>query len=80
MALPRTAWVRLNRIRTDVGRFHSCLRNWGMAPSGGCERGAEKQTVDHVVRQCPIHRPTHGMHGLTVLDQGCATRGPGAEI
>jgi len=30
--------------------------------------GAEEQTVDHVVLQCPIHRPPHGLHGLTVLD------------
>jgi len=33
----------------------------------GLECGAE-QTVDHVVLQCPIHRPLHGLHGLTVLD------------
>jgi len=37
-----------------------------MASSAACECGAE-QTVDHVVLQCPIHRP-HGMHVLTVLD------------
>jgi len=24
--------------------------------------------VDHVVLQCPIHRPPHGLHGLTVMD------------
>jgi len=24
--------------------------------------------VDHVVLQCPIQRPPHGLHGLTVLD------------
>jgi len=32
------------------------------------ECGAEEQTVDHVVLQCPIHRPPHGLHPLTVLD------------
>jgi len=35
-----------------------------MAPSAACECGAEEQTTDHVVLQCPIHR----LHGLTVLD------------
>jgi len=33
-----------------------------------CECGAEEQTVDHVVLECPIHRPPYGLHGLTVLD------------
>jgi len=27
-----------------------------------------EQAVDHVVLQCPIHRPHHGLHSLTVLD------------
>jgi len=68
MTLPRRAWVRLNRLRTGVGRFRSCLYKWGMASSAVCECGAEEQTVDHVVLQCPIHRPPHGLHGLTVMD------------
>ena len=66
--LPERAWVRLNRLRTGVGRFRSCLYKWGMASSAACECGAEEQTVDHVVLQCPIHQSTHGLHGLTVLD------------
>ena len=56
-----------NRLRTGVGRFRSCLYKWGMASFAACECGAE-QTVDHVVLHCPIHRPPHGLHGLTVLD------------
>jgi len=68
MTLPGRAWVQLNRLRTGVGRFRSCLYKWGMASSVACECGAEEQTVDPVVLQCPIHRPPHGLHGLTVLD------------
>jgi len=64
----RRAWVRLNRLRTGVGRFRSCLYKWGMASSAACECDAEEQTVDHVVLQCPIHRPSRGLHGLMVLD------------
>jgi len=56
MTLPTKAWVRLN-----------CLYKWDMAFSATCECGAEEQTVDHVVHLCPIHRPPHGLHGLTVL-------------
>jgi len=68
MALPRRAVVRLKHLRTDVGRFHSCLYKWGMASSAVCECGAKEQTVDDVVLQCPIHRPPHGLHSLTVLN------------
>ena len=68
MTLPRTAGVRLNRLRTGVRHFCSCLYKWGMACSAACECGAEEQTVNQVVLQCPIHRPPHGLHGLTVLD------------
>ena len=53
---------------TGVGRFRSCLYKWGMASSSACECGAKEQTVDHIVLQCPIHRPLHGLHGLTVLE------------
>ena len=60
MALSRKAWVRLNRLLTGVRRFRSCLHKWGMAASATCECGAEDQTVDDVVFQCPIHRPPHG--------------------
>jgi len=56
-ALPRAAWVRLNRLRTGVGRFRSCLHKWGMAPSAACECDAKKNKTANHVLQCPIHRP-----------------------
>jgi len=68
MTLPERAWVQLNRRRTSVVRFCSCLYKRGMASSAACECGAEEQTVDHVLLQCLIHRPPCGLHGLTVLD------------
>jgi len=68
MTLPRRAWIRLNHLRTGVGRFLSCMHKWGMASSGACECGAEEQTVEHVVLQCVFYWPPHGLHGLTVLD------------
>jgi len=81
MTLQSRAWVRVNRLRTSVGRFRSCLYKWGMASSVACECGAEEQTVDHGVLQCLlIYRPPHGPHGLTVLDDettnGCSTPAP----
>ena len=40
MGLPRAAWVKLNRLRTGVGRFHSSMHKCGLAPSPNCECGA----------------------------------------
>ena len=68
MGLPRAAWVKLNRLRTDVGRFHSSMHKWGLAPSPNCKCGTSEQTTDHVLTACPIHRAPHGARGLTVLD------------
>ena len=53
MGLPRAAWVKLNRLRTGVGRFHSSMHKWGLAPSRNCECGASEQTPDHVLTACP---------------------------
>ena len=52
MGLPRAAWVKLNRLRTGVGRFHSSMHKWGLAPSANCECGASEQTADHVLIAC----------------------------
>ena len=68
MGLPRAAWVKLNRLRTGVGRFHSFRHKWDLAPSPNCECGASEQTADHVLTVCPIHQAPHGARGLTVLD------------
>ena len=68
MGFPRAASVKLNRLRTSVGRFHSSMHKWGLAPSPNCECGASEQTADHVLTACPIHRAPHGARGLTVLE------------
>ena len=52
MGLPRAAWVKLKRLRTSVGRFHSYMHKWGLAPSPNCECGASEQTADHVLTAC----------------------------
>ena len=68
MGLPQAAWVKFNRLRTGVGRFHSSMHKWGLASSTNCECGTSEQTADHVLTACPIHRAPHGARGLTVLD------------
>ena len=68
MGLPRAAWVKLNRLRTGVGRFHLSMHRWGLAPSPNCECAAFEQIADHILTACCIHRAPHGARGLTVLD------------
>jgi len=68
LAVPLTSWVRINYLRTSVGRFCSCLHELGLAASTTCERGGGDQTVDYVVFQCLIHRPPHGLHTQNILD------------
>ena len=68
MGLSREAWIKLNFLRTGVGRFHSSMRKWGLAPSPTCECGAAEQTADHVLIAYPMHRAPHGARGLMVLD------------
>ena len=68
MSLTRTAWIKLNRLRTGVGRFGSSMRKWGHASSAKCECGASEQTADHIILTCPIHRAPRRIMGLTVLD------------
>ena len=72
MSLPRTSWVKLNRLRTGVGRFHLSMYKWGLAPSPNCEYVATEQTADHVISSCLLHHVPRGTRGLLVVDD--ATR------
>ena len=64
----RTAWVKFNRLRTGVGRFGSSIHKWNQVSSEKCEYGASKQTADHIILTCPLHRAHRGIICLTVLD------------
>jgi len=44
MTLPRRAWVRLNCLRTGVGRFRSCLCKWGMASIAAAQKNKPSTT------------------------------------
>ena len=68
MSLIRTAWVKLNRLRTGVGRSGSSMHKWGLASSAKCESGASEQTADLIILTCPTHLASRGIMGLTVLD------------
>ena len=68
MSLTRTVWVKLNRLRTGVGRFGLSTHYWGLASSANCECGASVQAADHIFSKCPTHRAPLGIMGLKVLD------------
>ena len=68
MGLLRTSWVKLNLLRTGVGRFHSSMYKWGVAPSPNCECGASEQTADHIISTCPLPLALKGIQDLLVLD------------
>ena len=75
MALARPTWVKFNHLRTGVGRFRSNMHKWGLAQSMTCECGAEEQTADHIILDCPLP-PYHALswlHGLAVLGDNTIT-------
>ena len=55
MSFIRLAWVNLNRLRTDVGRFRSSLHKWGLASSTTCRFSADDQAADYVFLYNNIH-------------------------
>lgn len=52
--LPRRSWVALNRIRTKFGNCADMKFKWGMISSPECDCGAERQTMKHIVEECPL--------------------------
>ncbi|KAL1465708.1 hypothetical protein WDU94_005254 [Cyamophila willieti] len=54
--LPRKTWVTLNRIRTNHGVCADMMYKWGKAASPQCDCGNPKQTIRHIVLECPTKR------------------------
>ncbi|XP_017300807.1 ATP-dependent RNA helicase p62-like [Diaphorina citri] len=54
--LTRRLWVTLNRIRTKFGKCAANLHKWGLKSSAACDCGAEKQTILHIIQDCPRRR------------------------
>ena len=53
ISFPRTAWVSLNHLRTDIGLFHAETHKYGIVSTETCECGAKEQTAEHVITSCP---------------------------
>lgn len=52
--LPRKVWTQLNRARTNHGRCADFLYKWGKLSNPSCDCGEERQTVQHIVRECNL--------------------------
>ena len=68
--LPRRAWVKLNRLRTDVGFFRATMPKCLMASTLTCECGAKDQSTNNNITSCP---PTALLKKLVECraDQNC---------
>ena len=66
--------VKLNTLRTGVGRFNADKRRWSLSNSPACDCGAAQQTENHIITECPLYRPPNGPHGLIDVDADTATR------
>ena len=51
--LSRKEWVTLNRARAKVGKTASTLFKWRLQPTSECPCGHPKQTMDHILSECP---------------------------
>lgn len=51
--LERSVWTRLNRIRTGHARCNATMHKWGLRDSPACDCGAQEQTVQHIIKDCP---------------------------
>jgi len=80
MDLPRTAWVRLQRLLSGVEHFRSCLHTWYMALSSACECGAEEQTLN--MFSSTVQSINHSVDcmswrlWMTRQSNGCSTPAP----
>ena len=72
--LPRQAWVKLNRLRTGVGRLNADMFRGGLSKSPACDCGAYQQTANHIITECLLYRQPNGLHGLIDVDADAATR------
>ena len=65
--LSQLTWVWLNRLRTGIGRFGSLMHRWGLTTTAICDCGAERQTPEYLLYQCPIYSQAR-KDGLLILD------------
>jgi hypothetical protein len=67
--LPRKIWCKLNRFRTGHGKCNNMLFHWHIRDTPSCECGAEKETIQHIVEECPLTKFQQGFSKLHLLTE-----------
>jgi len=62
--LPRHLWANLNHFRTGQGQCAANFARWRKIPDPSCSCGAAKQTMSHIVNDCPLSRFPGGLTTL----------------
>jgi hypothetical protein len=62
-------WCKLNRFRTGHGKCNNMLFHWNIRENPSCECGAEKETIQHIVEECPLTKFQQGFSKLHLLTE-----------
>ena len=73
ISFPRLAGVKLNRLRTGVGLFHSETHKRGMASTVAWKCGAKEQAAEHIITSCPIYHHPNGALALSDVGKNLVT-------
>lgn len=68
MNLPRGVWSVLNRIRTGHGRCGSMISKWGLKDNPVCDCGYDRQTIHHIVTDCPKRKFNQGIEVIHAVN------------
>ena len=62
----RDRWCKMNRIRTDHGRCHCTLHQWGVLDDPSCDCGFAIQDIHHIVAECPLRRFSGSLFDINI--------------
>ena len=67
MELPRHEWSVLNRLRTGNGRCADMMFKWRLQNSPACDCGNDRQTINHIIKECQIRKFNQGIEGIHAI-------------
>ncbi|KAE9523030.1 hypothetical protein AGLY_016661 [Aphis glycines] len=67
MELPRHEWSVLNCLRTGHGRCADMMFKWRLQDSPACDCGNDRQTINHIIKECQIRKFNQGIEGIHAI-------------